>query len=272
MNESRRPAGWSGTAYARHSAHHRALDDWFLARHRPGSADVVLDLGCGSGEFSALLAGLVPDGRVIGVDRDPSMIEAARRHAAPNLEFVQAAAEDVDGVVADSSVDLAVSRAMLHWLPLPRYPRCFEAVFRVLRPGGWFHSESAGAGNVAGVTRLLGEVAARHGLAPPPPFPDPGTVFDLVVAAGFEIPEDGVRSVAQRRPFTRDQLVALLRTQAANALTRQVGDGAAGPIVDAVVAEADRLRGHDGSYDQTFVRLEILARRPGQRTGDAVAG
>lgn len=55
----------------------------------------------------------------------------------------------------DGSADLVVSRAMLHWLPLSRYPRCFEAVHRVLKPGGWYHSESAGAGNLRTLSEIV---------------------------------------------------------------------------------------------------------------------
>lgn len=256
---------WSGADYAHHSAHHRAVDEWFLARHRPRPTDVVVDLGCGSGEFSARLATLVPEGRVIGVDRDPSMLAAARRHEAPNLTFQQAAAEHVDDVVPESSVDLVVSRAMLHWLPVSLYLRCFRAVFRILRSAGWFHSESAGAGNIAAISRLLEEVAASRGLPPPPPFPDAGTVFGLVEAAGFEIPADGVRTVAQRRPFSRRELIALLRTQASLAITKHASNERAEALVDAVTARVNELRRADGSYDQTFVRLEILVDRPASR-------
>jgi hypothetical protein len=151
---------------------------------------------------------------------------------------------------------------MLHWLPISRYPRCFQAVFRILRPGGWFHSESAGAGNVAAMVKLLDETASANGLPPTPPFPDAGTVFDMVEAAGFAIPEDGVRTVAQRRPFNREGLVGLLRTQAGLAITRHAPDDAAEELLNAVVAKVDQLRRSDGSYDQTFVRLEILTYRP----------
>lgn len=86
MSDPERAAHWSGSGYVQQSAHHRALDEWFLARHPPARTDVVVDLGCGSGEFSARLAALVPQGRVIGVDPDSSMLAAAQRHkAAPHV-------------------------------------------------------------------------------------------------------------------------------------------------------------------------------------------
>jgi len=253
---------WSGAGYAQTSGHHRAYDDWFLARRPPGSTDTVVDLGCGTGEFTARLASLVPDGRVIGVDPDASMLEAAARHRLPNIELRQASAERLEEVVEPSVADLVVSRAMLHWLPLERYRRCFEAVLAVLRPGGWYHSESAGAGNVAKVTTLMDDIGSRHGLSPLVSFPDPGLVLELVEAAGFEVQAEGVRTIGQRRPFTRAELVGFLRHQASVALTRQATVEQAAQIVDEAVSRADELRRHDGTFDQTFVRLEILARRP----------
>jgi len=96
---------WDGRSYAEASAHHGARDEWFLARHRPAVDARVVDLGCGSGEFTARLAELVPRGSVVGVDPDPSMVEAARRHRAPNLTFVDAPAQVLDQVVAPDSVD-----------------------------------------------------------------------------------------------------------------------------------------------------------------------
>src|SRR4051812_44290681 len=95
--------GWEGRPYAAASAHHRAQDEWFLDRHRPAPDDRVVDVGCGSGEFTALLAGLVPGGSVLGVEPDASMVEAARRHRAPNLSFVQARAQELDDIVDGGS-------------------------------------------------------------------------------------------------------------------------------------------------------------------------
>src|SRR5690348_2079998 len=42
----------------------------------------VLDLGCGMGDVSMLAAEMVgPEGRVVGVDRDPAIIDRARARA-----------------------------------------------------------------------------------------------------------------------------------------------------------------------------------------------
>ncbi|HEX5466566.1 MAG TPA: class I SAM-dependent methyltransferase [Candidatus Limnocylindrales bacterium] len=254
---------WDGKGYANSAEHHRALDAWFLERHPPRPSDVVVDLGCGSGEFTARLAALVPQGRVIGVDPDPSMLAAARGHEARNLSFVQAPAEALDDVIAPDSVDLVVSRAMLHWLRPSAYPRVFAAVFRVLRPGGWYHSESAGAGNVHAIVARTDALADRLGLPRPTPFPDAGVVFDQLEAAGFLIPTDGVRTVAQRRAMDRAALIGMLRSQVAVVLIREADPDRSSEVAEAMAAEADTVRRSDGSWDQTFVRLDLLVRKPG---------
>src|ERR1700676_1277950 len=51
-----------------------------LSRLIPLSAQVVLDVGCGSGELGAGYRRLNPNVRLLAVDRDPAAVEAARRH------------------------------------------------------------------------------------------------------------------------------------------------------------------------------------------------
>jgi trans-aconitate methyltransferase len=257
-------SGWLGARYAEESGHHRTYDDWFLDHHAPQPHDRVVDAGCGSGEFTARLASLAPHGHVIGVEPDASMFASAIRQEAENLEFRRGRVQDLDRVCDPSWADLVVSRAVFHWLPLADYEPSYEAVWRVLRPGGWFHAESGGAGNVEQLARILDEVAARLGLAPARvSFPHAGIVLELLERAGFEIPTSGVTTVAQRRSFDRDQLAGFIRTQASVAYRV----GATEERFDRFVADAlrhlDGLRRHDGSYDQTFVRLHILCRRPG---------
>jgi trans-aconitate methyltransferase len=266
MTEAPVPDGWDGRAYAAASGHHRAADEWFLDRHPPAPGDTVVDVGCGTGDFTALLAGLVGHGHVSGVDPDGSMLAQARQHELPNLTFVQGRAQDLDRLLPAGSADLLVSRAVFHWIPLAEYGRCYEAARVVLRPGGWLHFESGGAGNVAGPTRLLEAIGARFGLgAARATYPDAGTVLELLEQAGFEIPPDGVRTVAQRRSFDRDELLGWVRTQPLHAYAAKLSEPARAELWAELVGRLDELRRADGSWDQTFVRLDVLARRPWER-------
>jgi SAM-dependent methyltransferase len=65
--------------------------DAALARHAPNPGDRVLDIGCGWGDTTQKLAGLVGDGEVVGVDVAEPFIDLAREEAAAagvtNVEF-----------------------------------------------------------------------------------------------------------------------------------------------------------------------------------------
>lgn len=255
---------WNAAEYAQKCATtHREFDDWFLRRHPVRRGDDIVDLGCGTGEFTAHLAGLADPGRVTGIDLDPAMIGVARRREGGNLAFLLGAAEDADTLVPPASVDLVVSWAVLHWLPAPVLPRVFAAAFAILRPGGWFHAECGGMGQAPALMAVLGAIARERGLPEWPGFPDTGLTFERLEQAGFAIPDEGVRTVAQRRRFTREGALGYLTTGAINALTRHVPEDAGRhELIREAAVRVDELRRYDGSFDATFVRLELLAQRP----------
>jgi len=255
---------WNAAEYAEKCGQtHRAFDDWFLRRHPLQQGDDVVDLGCGTGEFTARLARLAAPGRVTGIDVDPAMAEAARLQEGGNLTILQGSAEEADALVPPGSVDLVVSRAVLHWLPAVALPGVFAAAFAILRPGGWFHAECGGMGQAPALITVIDALAHQHGLPEWPGFPHTGVVYEQLEQAGFAIPEEGVRTIAQRRPFTREGAIGYFTAAAVNALTRHVADEAGRQeLIREAAARVDELRRFDGSFDQTFVRLELLVQRP----------
>jgi len=106
-----------------------------LASLREG--EIVLDLGSGAGFDCFLAADKVgKDGRVIGVDMTPEMIERARENARKgnygNVEFRLGEIENLPA--ADNSVDVVISNCVINLSPDKR--RVFTEAFRVLKPGG----------------------------------------------------------------------------------------------------------------------------------------
>jgi arsenite methyltransferase len=97
----------------------------------------VLDLGSGGGFDCFLAANRVgKEGRVIGVDMTPEMIDKARENARKskyeNVEFRLGEIENLP--VADGTVDVVISNCVINLSPNKK--RVFEEAFRVLKPNG----------------------------------------------------------------------------------------------------------------------------------------
>lgn len=120
------------------------LDRWILHALGDVRGKAVIDIGCGEGRFSRLLAHL--GATVTGVDLTSSFIERARMmaerarmmandHVPEREAYLLGNAEDLRGVPS-CAFDLAVSYIVL--VDLYDYRSAIEAAYRVLRPGGRF--------------------------------------------------------------------------------------------------------------------------------------
>jgi len=97
----------------------------------------VLDLGSGAGIDCFLAANKVGEnGKVIGVDMTPPMIDTARKNAIigdyKNVEFRLGEIENLP--VADNSIDVIISNCVINLSP--DKSRVFKEAYRVLKPGG----------------------------------------------------------------------------------------------------------------------------------------
>ncbi|MGV8038630.1 MAG: arsenite methyltransferase [Thermoanaerobaculaceae bacterium] len=106
-----------------------------FAHLKPGN--VVVDLGSGAG-FDCFLAAerVGAQGRVIGVDMTPEMLERARTLARQDgVENVEFRLGEIEALpVADTCADMVISNCVINLSP--DKPRVFAEAFRVLKPGG----------------------------------------------------------------------------------------------------------------------------------------
>jgi SAM-dependent methyltransferase len=114
----------------------KAHGDAALADHRPERGDRVLDIGCGLGDSTFQLAGLVgPEGHVHGVDVAERMIEGARADAeradAANVSFE---VMDVQATEFPDTYDYAFGRFGTMFFANP--VAALRNVRHALRPGG----------------------------------------------------------------------------------------------------------------------------------------
>jgi arsenite methyltransferase len=99
--------------------------------------EIVLDLGSGAG-FDCFLAAkkVGKQGKVIGVDMTPEMLDKARANAKKgkytNVEFRLGEIENLP--VANSAVDVIISNCVINLAPNKK--RVFEEAYRVLAPNG----------------------------------------------------------------------------------------------------------------------------------------
>jgi trans-aconitate methyltransferase len=257
-------APWDGALYAANTGHHRMYDDAFLDTLPLRPRDRVLDLGCGSGDFTATVAAKVPEGLVLGLEPQPSLLDEARRRALPNQRFVEGRAQQLGSLLpADSAFDVVMSRSVLHWVPFADHAALLADVHRLLRPGGWYRAEFGGAGNIPRVLPLLDDVSRRlGGPVTPWTFTDPATYLALIERAGLDVGPGFVRSTAQRRAFDRESLLGWFHSQVEQAYTSRMDAERAQRFRRDVEARIDEARRVDGTFDQTFVRLDLLGRRP----------
>lgn len=101
--------------------------------------DTVIDLGSGAGNDAFIARHETgEEGRVIGIDFTPAMIDKARRNAEvrgfKNVEFRQGDIEHMP--VADNTADVIVSNCVLNLVP--NKDAVLKEIYRTLKPGGHF--------------------------------------------------------------------------------------------------------------------------------------
>lgn len=115
---------------------HRPVGEQAIARMNVPADARVLDVGCGSGWATRLLADYAGDGRVTGIDISDEMVRVAREssQAYANVDFQTASAEQLP--FADNEFTHAFSMESLYYYA--DVAKALKEIQRVLKPEGLF--------------------------------------------------------------------------------------------------------------------------------------
>ncbi len=144
---------FDGQKYKTASGHQKEWGGRIIAELNLTGTETILDLGCGDGVLTKVLADLVPQGKVLGIDASMGMIETAKELAGYNLSF---AYQDINDLAFFNEFDLIFSNAALHWVK--DHKRLLRSCYLALKPGGAVRFNFAGDGNCANFFEVIRQV------------------------------------------------------------------------------------------------------------------
>ncbi len=122
---------WNPEQYERFKAERSAPFHDLLRLVEARAGMRVADLGCGTGELSAVVHETLEASETIAIDRSAAMLEKAAGHAGSGLRFRNADIAELDEA---EGFDLVFSNAALHWLADHR--GLLKRLTRMLRADG----------------------------------------------------------------------------------------------------------------------------------------
>jgi SAM-dependent methyltransferase len=241
---------WSGVLFDRFVEYRdliveglKAHGDATMQLYPPEPADRVIDIGCGFGDTTQQLAGLVwPDGLAVGVDVSEPFIRASIAEAAEaGVENVEFFAADVQVGDLQGPYDYAFSRMGLMFFANP--VQALRNIRTSLRPGGrlvgavwrrkldneWLHRAEQATEQYLEEPEEPEDVRCGPG---PFSMANPDTVSEQLLIAGFERPT-----------FTRCDIPIKIGNDLDHAVAFNMALGPAAELLRICPAEeVDRLR------------------------------
>ena len=149
---------WNPKDYALNSSAQKIFGAELIEKLELKGNEAVLDIGCGDGKLTEMIAQRIPDGYVLGIDSSPDMISFAKETYAKNhnLKFMLL---DAKKMLFDDTFDIIFSNAALHWVN--DHKALLAGVNRGLKPGGRILFQMGGRGNVNEVATALAQVISK---------------------------------------------------------------------------------------------------------------
>ena len=151
---------FDGKKYEKSSAHQREWGARLISELGLNGTERVLDLGCGDGTNTAMIAGFLPSGEVVGIDASRGMIETAKPKEQKNFHFLLM---DINEMDFKDEFDVIYSNATLHWIK--DHQRLLKNVRKALRKDGLARFNFAAEGNCSHFFKVIRKAMTRHGFS-----------------------------------------------------------------------------------------------------------
>lgn len=254
---------FDGQKYKTASSHQKEWGTRIVAEFSFTGVETILDLGCGDGVITKLLADLVPEGKVLGIDASMGMIETAKELKGHNLSF---AFQDINDMVFSNEFDLIFSNAALHWVK--NHERLLDSCYIALKPGGVVRFNFAGDGNCSNfyeVIRQVIDIPAYNehfkNFEWPWYMPRISEYEELVNKHKFRESRCWEEN-ADRNFKTKDDMVKWIDQPSIvpflKFLPKEKQNGFRNQVVSRMV---DKTKQPDETYFETFIRINVFARK-----------
>ena len=176
---------WDAKEYAKHSKGQEKWAKELITKLGLKGDEDILDLGCGDGKITALLA-MLTSGEVIGVDKSETMINLAKKKY-PNITF---RVMDVRSLLFHKRFDVIFSNAVLHWVF--EHKLVLDGLYKALKPNGKILLQFGGKGNAKTILKVMDDFIVQSAYKDyftefkfPYNFPHPKEYEVLLKKAGF---------------------------------------------------------------------------------------
>ncbi|MEJ2671361.1 MAG: methyltransferase domain-containing protein [Deltaproteobacteria bacterium] len=229
-----------------------------IARRVMGQARRILEIGCGTGYLTGLLRQANLEARLVALDLDASVVDAARRRLG--------LAAKVDWLVADGETplngeyDLIIANATFQWFTCPE--ATMAAYYRNLAPGGALSFSTLGPKTFRELAGALAQAAESLQLSAPPKIPAQDfsncqTWSDRLYRAGFRRVQLAREMVTTTFPSVRQFLKALQATGAGNPRPSRFSPR----LLTAMIAAYEAGYGKNGAIPVSYEMIWALARK-----------
>ncbi len=149
---------WNPTDYVtKHSFVYEYGND-LISLLKPKKTDVILDLGCGTGNFTQYISQYVS--KIIGIDSSLEMLEKAKEQF-QDIPFIN---KDATNLGYFEKFDAVVSNAVLHWINEKEQLTVAKNVLNALIPGGRFVAEFGGFRNCDKIFKAFERALVKCGI------------------------------------------------------------------------------------------------------------